>query len=119
MSDKKYITQTLHEWKEEGKKLFGEDFISWKFKCPACGHVASGQDFKDLGCDPNDMYQICIGRANGKGTSNGKDEGNGCNWAAFGLFGNLGKGRTVVTPENKEIQVFDFAIDQSKGAETA
>lgn len=119
MSEKKYITQTLQEWKEEGKKLFGEDFKNWKFKCPACGHVASGQDFKDLGCDPNDMYQICIGRVNGKGTSNGKDEGSGCNWAAFGLFGNLGKGRSIITLENKEVQVFDFAIDQSKGAETA
>lgn len=103
------IRQPLQEWLEEGKQKFGEDFTNWKFKCPACGHVASGQEFKDLGANLNDMYQICIGRINSKGTKNGKDEGNGCNWAAFGLFGNLGKGRIIITPENKEIQVFEFA----------
>lgn len=103
--------QTLEEWLSEGKKRFGDDFTNWKFRCPACGHVASGQDFKKLGAKPNDMYQICIGRANGKGTDGmkGKDEGNGCNWAAFGLFGTLDKGRIVITPEGKEVEVFDFA----------
>lgn len=105
------IKQSLNEWTEEGKKRFGEDFTKWKFKCPACGHVASGQDFKDLKAVPNDMYQICIGRINGKGTDGmkSKDEGYGCNWAAYGLFGNLGKGRIVITPEGKEIEIFDFA----------
>lgn len=105
------IKQSLQEWLQEGKQRFGEDFTNWKFKCPACGHVATGQEFKDLGAEPNDMYTVCIGRINGKGTDGmkGKDEGNGCNWAAFGLFGNLGKGRIVITPENKEVQVFDFA----------
>lgn len=111
MSNNDYITQTLQEWLEEGNQRFGNDFANWKFKCPACGHVASGQDFKELNADLNDMYKICIGRANGKGTSNGKDEGHGCNWAAFGLLGNLGEGRTIITKENKEIQVFDFADD--------
>ncbi len=119
MTENKYITQTVQEWLEEGKRLFGEDFSKWKFRCPACGHIASGQEFKELKADPNDMYQICIGRINGKGTDGmkGKDEGNGCNWAAYGLFGNLGKGRTVITPENKEINVFDFAHEQEKEGE--
>lgn len=104
------IKQTLEEWQSEGKRRFGDDFKNWKFKCPACGHVASGQDFKDAGADPDDMYQTCIGRHNGKGADGmrGKDNGYGCNWAAFGLFGNLGKGRIVVN-EGEEIQVFDFA----------
>jgi hypothetical protein len=104
------IKQTLQEWLDEGKQRFGDDFTNWRFKCPACGHVASGQDFKDLGANPNDMYQVCIGRVNGKGTdgTEGKDEGNGCNWAAYGLFGTLGKGRIVIN-EDKEVQVFDFA----------
>lgn len=118
MAEKEYITQTLQEWLDEGKRRFGADITKWKFKCPACGHVASGQDFKEFNADPNDMYQICIGRVNGKGTSNGKDEGYGCNWAAYVLFGNLGKGRTIITPENKEVQVFDFADEQEKGVET-
>lgn len=102
--------QTLEEWQEEAKKLFGEDPRQWKFKCPACGHVSSVQDFLDAGGETNDAYQMCIGRVNGKGENGmkGIDKGFGCNWAAFGLFGNLGKGRTVVV-DGKETDVFDFA----------
>ena len=106
--------QTLEEWMTEGKKLFGEDFKTWKFKCPACGHVSSVQDFIDAGRDANDAYQDCIGRVNGKGDKNGKDKGFGCNWAAYGLFGTLGKGRIVINPEGKEIEVFDFAKPEKK-----
>lgn len=107
--------QSLTEWLEEGKKRFGEDFKNWKFKCPACGHVSSIKDFIDAGADANDAYQMCIGRVNGKGADGmkGKDEGNGCNWAAFGLFGTFGKGRIVVN-EGKETEVFDFAEEGEK-----
>lgn len=103
------IKQTMEEWLEEGKKKFGEDFENWKFKCPACGHVASGQDFKDLKAEPNDMYQVCIGRINGKGVAGATDEGNGCQWAAFGFLKTLGKGRIVVNSDGEESEVFDFA----------
>ena len=104
------IKQTLIEWQEEAKRLFGEDHKQWKFKCPACGHISSVQDFIDAGADTNDAYQMCVGRVNGKGEKGmkGIDKGFGCNWAAFGLFGNLGKGR-IVNNEGKEIEVFDFA----------
>lgn len=108
------IKQTLEEWLNEAKQRFGEKTTDWKFVCPACGHVASGQDFKDAGAEPNAIYQKCIGRLNSKGTSNGKNKGVGCNWAAYGLLGNLGKGRTVITPEGKEIEVFDFADIEEK-----
>ena len=101
--------QTQEEWLNEGEQRYGEDFAKWQFKCPACGHVASGQDFKDAGAEPNDLHQTCIGRHNGKGTKNQTDEGFGCNWAAFGLFGTLGKGRIVITPDGKEVEVFDYA----------
>lgn len=107
--------QSLKEWQEEGKKKFG-DLKNWAFKCPACGHVATVQDFLDAGGDINDSYQNCIGRINGKGENGmkGKDKGYGCNWAAYGLFGTLGKGRviTITTPEGKEVElaeVFDFS----------
>lgn len=103
--------QTIKEWQEEGKKIFGEDFKKWKFKCPACGHISSIKDFIDAGADPNDAYQECIGRVNGKGEDGmqGKEQGFGCNWAAYGLLGTLGKGRIVITDEGKEIDIFDFA----------
>lgn len=105
--------QKYSEWMEEGKQRFGEDFTNWKFKCPCCGHVASGQDFKDLKAEPNDMYQICIGRINGKSMrgfdSKKMDNKDGCDWAAFGLLGTLGKGKIIVTDDGKKIEVFDFA----------
>lgn len=105
------IKQSLREWTEEGKERFGENYEDWKFKCPSCGHIASGKDFKDAGADANDMYQTCIGRHNGKGaySKKAKDKGNGCNWAAFGLFKTIGKGRIVISEDGTEVEVFDFA----------
>ena len=102
------IKQTLKEWKEDAVKRFREDAGNWKFKCPACGHVSSVKHFKDLGDDGNSAYQECIGRHTGKGAPT-KDSKDGCNWAAYGLFGNLGKGRIIITPGGKEVEVFDFA----------
>ena len=36
---------TREEWLAEGQKLFGDDYTKYRFKCPKCGNVASGQDF--------------------------------------------------------------------------
>ncbi|WP_153465058.1 VVA0879 family protein [Sediminibacillus terrae] len=101
--------QTLAEWLEEGENTFGSHKLKWRFKCPACGHEASIEDFVEHGADPNEAHQKCIGRVNGKGTKHQKDEGFGCNWAAYGLFGTLGNGRLVIADDGKEIEVFDFA----------
>lgn len=68
---------TKEEWLAEGEKLFGNDYVNYKFKCPQCGNVASGQEFKDAGTSPSAMYCECIGR---------HVEGKGCDWAAYGLF---------------------------------
>jgi hypothetical protein len=107
------IKQTVEEWRNEAISLFGENPRNWKFKCPACGHVSSVQDFLDLEVDPQGAYVVCIGRVNGKGADGlkGKDEGYGCNWAAYGLFGTLGKGRKVIVEDGREVEVFDFAIE--------
>jgi hypothetical protein len=106
---KKY---TLDEWKAKGEKLFGKDLLDWKFVCPACGRVTAIQEFKDLDVDPNQAPQICIGRVNGKGmsgwTGKKKDNSDGCDWAAFGLFGTLGKGEVVVAEAGTETEVFKF-----------
>lgn len=102
-------TMKIKEWKETGKKLYGDEPINWKWKCPACGHVASAMDFQKLNTDPSRAYQECIGRVNGKGTSNGEDNGNGCKWTAFGLFKTLGKGINIVTEDGHEVEVFKYA----------
>lgn len=105
------IKQTVEEWREEAVKRFGENVRDWKFQCPACGHISSVQDFINAGEDASGAYVNCIGRVNGKGADGmkGKDEGHGCNWAAYGLFGTLGKGRLVVVDDGHEVEVFDFA----------
>ena len=99
---------TREEWLAELKRRFGDDSMKWAFKCPACGKVSTVQEFKDAGATPNDAYQTCIGRHTGKGspTKNSKE---GCNWAAFGLFGTLSEGDTVVTEDGEEITAFSMA----------
>ena len=68
---------TKAEWLAEGKRLFGNHFEDYRFKCPRCGNIASGQEFKDVGAKPDNMYCECIGRY---------VKGKGCDWAAYGLF---------------------------------
>ena len=87
---------TLEEWQAEGKRRYGENIEDWKFKCPHCGNIASGKEFKDAGAEPNDMYQTCIGR---------HTKGKGCDWAAFGLFDIC---KVHVKSGDKEIPVFEF-----------
>lgn len=103
------VKQSLLQWTEDGEKLFGTDKKEWKFKCPACGKISAVKDFKEYTDDPNDAIQMCIGRVNGKGSSDQTDRGHGCNWAAFGLFGTLDGGRVVYVEGEKEVSVFDFA----------
>ncbi len=99
---------TLKEWQNELLKRFGKESVDYKFICPACGKVSSGQEYRDAGASPNDMYQTCIGRHTGKGSPD-KATGQGCNWAAFGLFGTLSGGDVVVTEDGKEVNVFSMA----------
>lgn len=109
---KKY---TYSEWMEEGKKRFGKNFENWKFICPACGHIQSVKDFLDLELDPNDAFRDCIGRHNGNMKPAGENNQFGCNWCAYGLFGTLCKGVTVITENNDEIEIFDFAPTEKGG----
>lgn len=95
--------QTIQEWKADGSSLFGSNPKKWKFICPSCGHVQSGEEFEKFeNCnDWEDVYTKCIGRF---------VDGEGCNWAAFGLFRTLGKGRKV----DGKTEVFDFAMPNTE-----
>jgi len=101
----KYVRE---EWIKELKKRFGDDKMKWAFKCPACGKVTTMQEFKNAGAKPNDSFQNCIGRFTGKGSPTTKNH-DGCNWAAYGLFGTMDKGDTVIADDGDEIQVFAMA----------
>jgi hypothetical protein len=70
------------------------------------------QDFLDIGADGNDAYVECIGRKNGKG-GKGKNEGFGCDWAAYGFLKTLGNGTVVVTPEGQKEDVFNFYKEEA------
>ena len=37
------------DWREEGVRRFGLDVMDWRFVCPVCGHVASIQEWTDVG----------------------------------------------------------------------
>ncbi|KIL37972.1 hypothetical protein SD70_29685 [Gordoniibacillus kamchatkensis] len=104
------IKQTMEEWRTEAKERFGEKTADWRFICPRCGNEQTPRDFVEkAGMKAEDAantsYQGCIGR---------EVKGIGCDWAAYGLFGTLGKGRIVIAPNGKEVEVFDFAPIQVK-----
>lgn len=105
----------VKDWLAEGRRLFGEDIMNWRFRCPMCGHVAAVRDFKDAGADdPNDALQECIGRYKGAGSPGSPDGNpNGCNWVAYGLFGIPNeKGRLVMAENGEVFDVFDFAVEE-------
>lgn len=96
-------TQTLAVWMAEAKERFGREdgtTLDMAFVCPKCGRVQTVKEFVDRGLSPDSAAQNCLGRF---------DDAVGCDWAAYGLFGTLGKGRFVMLPNGHEIQVFDFA----------
>ena len=103
--------QYIDEWREEATRRFGKDPRKWAFICPACGHVATGGDFESFGAHPEEAAVQCIGRVNGKGQTPdpSKPAPDGCNWCAYGLFGTMGRWRSVITSKGAEIEVFDFA----------
>ncbi len=74
-------TITLAEWLKEGEKRFGKKVLDWKFVCPICNTVQSGQDLIDAGIKREDIDGVlgfsCIGRFT-------KDKG--CDWTLGGLL---------------------------------
>ena len=58
-------------WLAEAERRFGKDPLRWRFVCPSCGHVASVQDYKDVGAPVECVGFSCIGRwlKNPDGTS--------------------------------------------------
>ena len=110
VEDTTHKIMTIQEWREEGTRRFGEDYMDWKFECPMCGHIASIRDFKEAGAKgPNCACQECLGRYTGKGAPKAGDA-SGCNWAAYGLFGIPdGKGMIVLDEEGIWTECFAFA----------
>ena len=95
----------IEDWIRQLKEKFGKDPNGWKFKCPSCGGVQSGQDFIDGGITEFDrkVYFDCIGR---------HVKGKGCNWTLGGL---IAIHKTVVVKDLVITPVFEMAdIHQNK-----
>jgi hypothetical protein len=82
---------TRKEWEAEAIRRFGNDVMEWKFKCPACGHVARTQDWKDAGANIGEVAFSCIGRhiPGSKefiGDKPREEKSGPCNYTGGGLF---------------------------------
>ena len=101
-------TMTFDDWKAAALAAGNGDPRAVPFQCPKCGHVATGYDFEDVAVDYGRAQSNCIGRFIGaleKPATNTV----GCDWAAYGLLGTMGKGVNVLLPDGKTREVFDFA----------
>ncbi len=100
---------TKEEWIAEGKRLFGDDMLKWRFVCPSCGHIQTPEDFrryKEKGATPDTAYFNCIGRYDGHENVDMCSGKSPCNYSGGGLFG---LNPVKVTNGEKTIQVFAFA----------
>lgn len=94
MKGRKHVFETAEAWRAEAERRFRSPYMEdWKFKCPRCGRVNIGKEFRDAGASPEAPYKECIGRY---------DKTKGCDWAAYGLF-------DICTTEVAGQPVFDFA----------
>lgn len=94
------LVMNVGDWKNKATQLYGEDSKQWKFRCPRCNGVQTGQDFIDAGIDePEKKFHFsCIGRW---------VEGRGCNWTLGGLF-QIHKVE-VVADNGEIVPVMEFA----------
>ncbi|MEU6229958.1 VVA0879 family protein [Streptomyces sp. NPDC047042] len=111
---------TQAELVAEATERFGADPIKWAFRCPTCGDIANGEDFREaLAANPRKrrsgedviasdvVGQECIGRTLGAlAKGQGKYTGRGCDWAAYGLFGGPW---TITLPDGRSMHAFPLA----------
>ena len=104
-TDLKTITQA--EWEETGRRLYGDNRLLWKFRCPSCGNVQCAEDFRQYKVEAANTYSNCIGRFDGihgdtpMGTIPGP-----CNYASGGL---LNINPVCVEIDGKQYFLFAFA----------
>lgn len=100
------IKMTEQEWRDEAVRRFGPDEMQWRFVCPSCGHVASVQDWKDVGATEGEVAFSCVGRHMENAKQMCQRPGP-CNYAGGGL---IGLNPVSITREDgKETRVFAFA----------
>lgn len=101
----------FNDWKAEAERLGNGDTMQTPFECPLCENIATKQMFIDAGAEGYLVAVNCIGRiigAKGGLSSKKRPVPQPCDWAAYGLFGTLGKGVIVVMEDGSEHEVFPF-----------
>ena len=98
---------TIDEWKAEGTRRFGPDYMDWKYICPVCKTVTAVREWFEAGV-PGQAAFSCIGRTRegSRDAFGGKGDGP-CTYAGGGLF-RLNP-VTVTYPDGTIGQAFDFA----------
>lgn len=97
---------TLDEWRAEATRLFGEDEMQWRWRCPACGHECSTADYQAAGAKSTHVGFSCVGRFLPAPRDAFGDGPGPCNYAGGGLIG-LNPIR-VLLPDGKHVDVFAF-----------
>ena len=80
---------TQPQWKELGKRLFGDKMGNWKFKCPACKNEASPNDWVASGRTREEARNApaqCIKRGAALQRGARRLKKSECDWCAGGLF---------------------------------
>lgn len=96
------------DWLAEGERRFGKDMMKWKFVCPSCGHIASVEAYQAAGAPEGAVAYSCVGRWDGHMEQDAFITKKGpCNYAGGGLIGL--NPVTIMMPDGKERNVFDFA----------
>lgn len=103
------------EWLAEAERRYGPDAVSWKFICPVCKHITSGQDWKDAGAPITAVAFSCVGRYLENPQIAFPEKGRAtkgpCNYTGGGLF-QLNP-VTIVMDDGTEHSAFDFAPEES------
>ncbi|MFJ4785090.1 VVA0879 family protein [Streptomyces sp. NPDC088794] len=121
MTDTQTRELTQAELIAEATERFGSDPLKWAFRCPSCGDIANGEDFRQaLAEHPRTNLRTdepliasdivgreCIGRTLGAlAKARSKYTGRGCDWAAYGLFGGPW---TITLPNGHTMRAFPLA----------
>ncbi len=98
------------EWITEAQRRYGPRARNWRFRCPSCGHVQSGEDFIALGMTREEAAKrfafSCIGRWMPECQDAFTGGPGPCNYAGGGL---IRIAPICVVVEDKEVFCFDFA----------
>lgn len=99
-----YLSES--DWRDEGKRRFGDDVMRWLFVCPACGHVACPTDWLSVGAPEGAVGFACVGRWLDKKRGAFEDGIGPCDYTGGGL---IGLNPMVVNTGDRALYLFAFA----------